>query len=91
MSRNRKAIAVDTTQETAHTTLDVVPEIARHRRCPVCYDRLRGKGNQYSSYNKGAITRCYLRCCECGHTWTADIKTEIVSIDFKHTENISSR
>lgn len=65
--------------------------VATHKRCPVCWERFCGEGKQYGQHHKGLMTRLYLQCDQCGHTWTADVRVEVVAVDHRLPENISTR
>lgn len=78
-------------QRPASVTIPSPPrnEPAEYTQCPVCYPGLGGVGTSYGHYPpKG---RVYLRCNCCGHTWSADLKVEVVAVDHRLPGEISER
>lgn len=72
-----------------------------HLRCPCCFQGLGGVGRPYGKYpssktlrEQNLVTqRNYLRCHQCGHTWTADVivETTVVQVDHRLPEGIQTR
>lgn len=66
--------------------ISIVPD---HERCPLCWGNWKGRGKKYGEHPpKG---RVYLKCQQCGHSWTVDLKTEVVAIDHRLPPELTER
>lgn len=69
------------------TTSAGMRTLSAYNCCPICGTEGRDNGH----YQKGAIIRIYFECQKCGHDWTADTRFEVVRVDHRLPENITSR
>lgn len=56
--------------------------IEPYRQCPLCWNGQRGAGLAYSTHGS---TR-YYKCQNCGHTWTAQVKVEVLKVEHRPVE-----
>lgn len=65
------------------TTESVLPRVVpAWRRCPICHAGYGGCGRCYST----AGTKRYYKCDRCGHTWTATVSAEAMTLEFREIE-----
>lgn len=74
--------------ETAPPFVNPAKMFYPHRRCPLCWEGRKGKGILFGQYD--AKNREYLRCDQCGHTWTADViyHAEVIDINTRTSASV---
>lgn len=60
-----------------------------YKRCPLCFGGRGGIGRQYGQYDAKQLH--YLRCNQCGHTWTAEVHTVGVVVDARIPRDVQTR
>lgn len=68
------------------------PVIPQHRQCPLCFTGRGGVGVAYNTQRRGkrilligdSETRTtYYRCQCCGHTWSAQVRLEVLRVEHR--------
>lgn len=57
-------------------------QVEAHRHCPSCFNGMGGIGNAYTKVGR----KTYYKCGSCGHTWTAIISHETVTVTRRTVE-----
>lgn len=92
MSKNRRGEEHQKMQvESAVSSAPPVTDVPLHKRCPSCYGGRGGIGQDNGRYAPKNLF--YFKCDQCGHTWSAEIiiKTEVVRVDHRLPETLSTR
>lgn len=58
-----------------------------YRQCPLCWGGQHGVGEAYNTTRvTDTLAIRYYKCDKCEHTWSAKIKSEVVSIEHRTVE-----
>lgn len=82
MSKPRQEKAVE-------QSADKMPSrvIEPHRHCPLCWTGNGGYGTAYSKHGRTRYYKCDQSTNEnrgpCGHTWTVEVKLEVVKVEHR--------
>jgi hypothetical protein len=61
--------------------------IEEYRHCPVCWNGNGGYGTAYSTHGRTRYYKCD-KCTKgdrgpCGHTWTVEVKLEVIKVEHR--------
>jgi len=65
---------------------DKAESTPKHRRCPICWERCKGVGVQYSMDGDKKYYKCIKTLTEeppCGHHWSAVVRLEVIAIEHR--------